>query len=100
VCPIASPSSSVSGGDPDVLAVHERISDITGARYLFPGFSLDDSATFLLNPILDDQRFSCELTYDLSGGQAEFNSFCLFPNYSPNLTFPRRNTFTYEASGP
>ena len=76
----------------------QRISEATGGRYFSMRSTQQDSASAVLNVVLEDLRASYVVTYDLPSHQAGFHAIRLLPTHNLNLTFHNRNGYYYEPS--
>lgn len=90
---IGSPRNQTSGS-----TFLQRISEATGGRYFSMRSTQQDSASAVLNVVLEDLRASYVVTYDLPSHQAGFHAIRLLPTHNLNLTFHNRNGYYYEPS--
>jgi VWFA-related protein len=77
----------------------QKLSEATGGRYFALRLSPRDSATAVLNTVLEDLRASYVVTYDLPDHQTGFHALRLLPAHDLNLTFHSRNGYYYEPRG-
>jgi VWFA-related protein len=74
------------------IAALRNLADATGGRY----FHLSDGAVKIISSVIDDQRASYALTYQLQSHKPGFHSVGIFPAHNLHLRFHSRRFYYYE----